>query len=194
MARTRELQAFLDVALPAMRARAHGGRSSASLTAISQAVATEGAPGAAPADLPVVQRWLAPALDRVVDYQDLSDLLGAVRALAPHLCWRKRVGDATASANFQDNHANAMLLGPGGIEERRDLWIGLSLIAPDTRYPDHQHAPEETYLVLSPGSFRQGAGDWFQPGVGGSFYNPPDIIHAMRAEVEPLFALWALRA
>lgn len=194
MTRPAALQDFLDIALPAMRARGTDGNAPASLTAISQAVVTPGAPGAASASLPVVQSHLPTALERPVDDQDLADLLAAVRALAPQLCWRKRTGDATASANFPEAHANAMLLGPGGIEERRDVWIGLSLIAPGTRYPDHRHAPEETYLVLSPGSFRQGDGDWFQPGVGGSFYNPPDIIHAMRAENEPLFALWALRA
>ena len=50
----------------------------------------------------------------------------------------------------------------------------------------------QTYLVLSDGEFRQGSGDWFTPGVGGSFYNTPFITHAMRSADTPLFALWAL--
>ncbi|WJS85894.1 dimethylsulfonioproprionate lyase family protein [Paracoccus sp. TOH] len=193
MPRPQPLQDFLDVALPAMRARAHDGNSPASLQAISEAVLAVGQTGAGPASLPVVDALLDRALAREMDYGDLAELLQAVRALAPLLCWRRRTGDAGASANFAENHANAMLLGPGGIEERRDLWIGLSLIAPQIRYPDHQHAPEETYLVLSPGSFRKPGRDWFQPGIGGSFFVPPNAVHAMRAEEEPLFALWALR-
>ncbi|MDT1061083.1 dimethylsulfonioproprionate lyase family protein [Paracoccus sp. CPCC 101403] len=193
MTRPQALQEFIDIALPAMQARAHDGGSPASLQRIAEAVTAPGDSGAAPATLPVVGEWLDSALDRRPEYEDLADLLQAIRALSPLLCWRKRTGDATASANFQSSHANAMLLGPGGIEERRDMWIGLSLLAPQTRYPDHQHAPEETYLVLSPGSFRKPGRDWFQPGLGGSFFVPPNAVHAMRSEDEPLFALWALR-
>ena len=57
-----------------------------------------------------------------------------------------------------------MILGPAGLENRRDVWFGVSLLAPHVRYTDHSHAPEETYLVLSDGEFRQGDGDWFTPG------------------------------
>lgn len=193
MSRPQALQDFLDVALSAMRARAHDGNSPASLQGVSEAILSVGRQGAAPTSLPVVEAWLDTALARPMEYQDLSDLLQAMQRLAPLLCWRRRTGDATASANFAESHANAMLLGPGGIEERRDIWIGLSLLAPQTRYPDHQHAPEETYLVLSPGSFRKPGRDWFEPGVGGSFFVPPNAVHAMRSGNEPLFALWALR-
>ncbi|WP_065169980.1 dimethylsulfonioproprionate lyase family protein [Paracoccus sp. MKU1] len=193
MSRPQALQDFLDVALPTMRARALDGNSPASLQGISEAILSVGRQGAAPASLPVVEAWLDTALARPMEYQDLSDLLLAMQRLAPLLPWRKRTGDATASASFAESHANAMLLGPGGIEERRDIWIDLSLLAPQTRYPDHQHAPEETYLVLSPGSFRKSGRDWFQPGIGGSFFVPPNAVHAMRSGNEPLFALWALR-
>ena len=115
-------------------------------------------------------------------------------ALEPELTWRRRAGDGTASANFAEGHANAMIFGPSGIEERRDLWIGATLMAPRVRYPDHRHAPEETYLVMSEGEFRQADGDWFSPGVGGSFYNPPGILHAMRSLDTPFLAFWALWA
>ncbi|RJL09657.1 dimethylsulfonioproprionate lyase family protein [Paracoccus siganidrum] len=193
MARVQALQDFLDLALPAMQARAHDGDSPASLLRIAEAVRTVGSPGPNAALLPVC-RWLEPALARQVGDSDLAALLSAIRALSPRLFWRRRSGDQTASTNFPDGHANAMLLGPGGIEERRDLWIGLSLLAPRTRYPDHRHAPEETYLVLSPGQFRKNGADWFEPGIGGSFFVPPNAVHAMRSGDEPLFALWALWA
>lgn len=97
-----------------------------------------------------------------------------------------------ASSNFRDGHANAMILGPGGLEDRNDLWLGVTLMAPHVRYPDHDHPPEETYLVLSHGEFKQADKDWFSPGIGGSFYNPPGIKHAMRSLDRPLLAFWAL--
>ena len=53
-------------------------------------------------------------------------------------------------------------------------------------------APEETYLVMTEGMFRQGDGNWFVPGAGGSFHNVPMIKHAMRSGEKPLLAFWAL--
>jgi hypothetical protein len=123
----------------------------------------------------------------------LHRLIDTFKAIEPDLEWVRRASyDETASANFVDGHANAMILGPAGLEPRRDVWFGVSLLAPHVRYTDHSHAPEETYLVLSEGAFRQGEDEWFTPGIGGSFYNTPFITHAMRSTDTPLFALWAL--
>ena len=117
----------------------------------------------------------------------------AFAAIEPSLNWRSRAGGDTASANFAEGHANAMIVGPGGHENRDDVWVGVSLLAPHVRYPDHTHHPEEVYLVLSKGEFRQGGGDWFEPGMGGTLFNVPDIVHAMRSGDDPLFAIWCLR-
>jgi len=125
----------------------------------------------------------------------LRDLADAFRALEPCLTWYRRSGDATgANAAYADGHANAMVAGPGGLLRQERLWLGLSLLAPHVRYPDHTHPPEETYLVLSEGEFYQEWRGWFSPGIGGTFYNPPGIVHAMRSGDAPLLAIWALRA
>lgn len=193
MTRPEPLQQLLDVLLPVMRARAPEGAAQHSLDRIAQAAATVAAPGAGPQRLPVCT-WFDQVLEAPPAEPDLAALFASLQAVSPLLPWRRRSGGATASANFDADHANAMLLGPGGIEQRHDIWLGMSLLAPRTRYPDHRHTPEETYLVLSPGQFRHGDSDWFEPGMGGSFYNTPDILHAMRADKAPLFALWALWA
>jgi len=124
----------------------------------------------------------------------LLELVTAFRSIEPSLRWRRRASNPSASANFPDGHANAMVLGPGGLEDRHDVWLGATLLAPNVRYPDHDHAPEETYLVLSEGEFRHGDTPWFAPEIGRSFYNPPGIRHAMRSGDRPLFAFWALWA
>ncbi len=125
----------------------------------------------------------------------LHDLAGAFRALEPSLTWYRRDGPAPgANAPYRAGHANAMIAGPRGLLRQEAVWLGVSLLAPRVRYPDHDHPPEETYLVLSEGEFFQAGRGWFTPGVGGSFYNPPGILHAMRAGTAPLFAFWALRA
>lgn len=193
MMRPAQLQRFVDIALPAMQARAPEPAAAESLDKIAQALKQTVPGGAAPAELPTCS-WLQPALKHPTGAADLGALFAALQDLLPMICWRPSGREGDASADFDDNHANAMLIGPGGIEHRGDVWIGLSLLAPGTRYPDHQHKPEETYLVLSPGQFRNHSGpDWFSPGMGGSFYNPPNVVHAMKSDDDaPLLALWAL--
>lgn len=125
---------------------------------------------------------------------NLANLARCIMTLDPMLTWRRRVGAAPqASASFPDGHANAMIVGPNGLEDRHDVWVGLSLLAPSVRYPDHNHSPEEIYLVLTDGQFRQGDGGWFTPGVGTTFYNEPNIRHAMASSAStPLLAVWCL--
>lgn len=133
---------------------------------------------------------LAPLMDRK---DALGNLARALAALAPDLVWstRKSIGP-TASAGFAQAHANCFVMGPGAIEARDDLWIGISLMAPGSRYPDHDHAPEEVYLALSPGAFWHGDAEWVTPGVGGTIHNLPGIRHAMRAADAPFLAIWVL--
>jgi quercetin dioxygenase-like cupin family protein len=124
---------------------------------------------------------------------------GPARALAdafamiePQLGWKVRPGAEAHGETFLNGHANATIVGSEGLEIRSDVWIGVSLMAPQTRYPDHRHPPEEIYVVLSDGQWRQASDAWHAPGVGGLVYNPPNIVHAMRAAEQPLFALWFL--
>jgi Dimethlysulfonioproprionate lyase len=144
--------------------------------------------------LPVCSH-LPRALAAARSHESLHSLLDRFQSIEPLLEWRRRpTYDDTASENFAEAHANTMIIGPGGLEDRRDVWLGASLMAPKVRYPDHNHEPEEVYLVLSEGQFRQGEGEWFSPGIGGSFYNTPGIRHAMRSLEVPLLAFWVLRA
>jgi quercetin dioxygenase-like cupin family protein len=126
--------------------------------------------------------------------RDFTRIPEAFERVEPLINWTRRSSGPNASANIMDGHANAMVVGPGGLEERADVHVGLTIMSPQMRYFDHSHAPEEAYLVLTPGEFRQGGdGKWFEPGVGGSFYNPPNILHAMRTGDMPMFAVWCLR-
>ena len=136
---------------------------------------------------------LPQALRTAVATPALARVAAAFGALEPSLAWSRRDGGPSAGASFMGGHANAMVVGPGGIENRDDAWVGVSLLAPHVRYPDHRHDPEEAYLALSPGEFRQADGRWFEPGVGGTFFNKPGIVHAMRSGQAPLFAVWCLR-
>ncbi len=122
---------------------------------------------------------------------DIARVAGAIKILAPELCWRLKPSE---DALFANGHANADILGssPEALEQREDIRIGLSLMAPGITYPDHSHPPEEVYLTLSRGFWRNDAEAWREPGTGGIFYNPRGITHAMRSSFEPLLAIWCL--
>ncbi|WP_217413220.1 dimethylsulfoniopropionate lyase [Marinobacterium ramblicola] len=187
------LQQFAEAAITAFRQFAQVPESRRSIRRISAALETPGAQRSGPGGRLPVCSWLDAALAVETEHASLHHLTARFKVIEPLLEWRRRPNHGeTASRNFIDGHANAMIIGPGGIEERKDLWLGVTLMAPNVRYPDHQHAPEEVYLVLSEGEFRQADGEWFSPGVGGSFYNVPCIKHAMRSIDTPLLAFWAL--
>ena len=116
----------------------------------------------------------------------------AMQALSASLDWWRRPDAEEVGEPFASGHANAMVVGPRGLEHRSDVWIGISLIAPHVDYPAHRHKPEEVYLVLSEGEWQQNNGSWHEPGIGGVVHNPPDIVHAMRSGSKPLLATWCL--
>ena len=123
----------------------------------------------------------------------IARVANAFAALEPALRWWPRpTGGPFASDTWPDGHANATIVGPGGLEYREDSSVGVSLLAPHVRYPDHNHSPEEVYLVLSPGRFRNDDSDWIEPGIGGTFHNAPNIKHAMASIEAPLLAIWCL--
>ena len=120
---------------------------------------------------------------------DLARVADAFAPLAGDINWWSRMSDDDDAA-FTDSHA--FIVGPGGLEDRDDAEIGCSLLAPNVRYPDHHHPPPEVYLSLTPGTWRKGDGSWVEPGIGGTVFNAPNDVHAMKSHDAPLFAFWCL--
>lgn len=194
--RDADLQAFLGAARAAFDVFAQDPASRRSLACIFSALERPAwARTQDTARLPVCAHLAQAAAPENFDHPTLRRLVNAFAGLEPRLSWRRREGRApSASVNFVQGHGNAMIVGPGGLEPRSDVWLGATLLALHVRYPDHKHPPEETYLVMSDGEFSHGGGPWVRPGVGGTFYNEPGITHAMRSHGEPLLAFWALCA
>ncbi|TKT78232.1 dimethylsulfonioproprionate lyase family protein [Aquamicrobium sp. LC103] len=158
---------------------------------LSDPVVADNVPAARVPTSDLIDQALQPALQAD---ETMAALAGCLRKLDPDLPWRMRGGkDVQPGETGPTTIANAMIVGPGGLEERRDVWVGVSLVPPGVRYPDHRHSPEEIYLFLTGGRFRHGESGWFEPGVGGSLYNEPNIQHSMEAPADaPLLAVWCL--
>lgn len=192
--RSPALARFVVAAEAAVRADAEAGSAAARAARLvfDRAGAVAGGPSAEAAhSLPVCREWLDPALAIGAETRR-AEVAHAFAEVAPRLHWMRRAGSESAAPAFRDGHANALILGPRGIELRDDVWIGVTLMAPGTIYVDHDHPPEEVYLPLTPGEWWNAAMDWTDPGMTGLIYNPPGIRHAMRAGATPFLALWFL--
>ncbi len=192
--RSAELQAFIDAFREAIAARAAQGSSSADaarriFTALETPAEME---SVAPVRLDCC-RYLEPALQSAeAGSPPVARLAKSLRALEPKLKWFVRGNATEVGEPFLSGHANAYVAGPGQLESRRDVVMGVSLMAPNINYPYHDHAPEEVYVALSDGGWQQNAEPWAEPGIGGLIYNPPGIRHAMRSGTKPFLAAWCL--
>lgn len=189
MDRSPELSAFLQASTDALRRACRGTALQAAETVIARWQATAGTAVSRPAWLPVCD-WIRPALGSVA--AERAMLAEAFGGIASALEWKRRAAAIESEQPFWNGHANAVILGPGGLETRDDLWVGATVMAPGIRYADHDHPPEEVYLSLTPGEWWNAAMDWTDPGPMGCIYNPPGIAHAMRSGTGPFLALWYL--
>ena len=112
--------------------------------------------------------------------------------LSKLLAWHPSDRSSDKMGKFHQGHANAVITGHGGLEQHNSVRFGASIIGPGIEYPNHRHPPEEGYLVISEGKWRQGKGNWFQRNSGETIHNPPNIWHAMKSGDSPLLAVWML--
>ncbi|MDX0890459.1 hypothetical protein GOE07_06015 [Sinorhizobium medicae] len=134
------------------------------------------------------------AIERLASTSDDGQLLArGLKDLLDDLDWYRGRSGPYASANFEREHAHAILAGPGGIEERSDLSIGLTVMAPYTRFPDHEQTDSRVVLALSEGEFQSDGSCWFREQVGSSLFYPPGRQFAMRCTASPLLTLWCQR-
>jgi quercetin dioxygenase-like cupin family protein len=191
--RTYELQLFID-ATQAMIA-ASGATEAALIVAdrIFSAAQLTGEQHAHQANQLPACAFLQPALASAsADLGPVADLAAAIEHLAAKLCWTRRPNGDKDNSEFKAQHANALVVGPQGLEIRSDIQIGITVLAPHTHYPDHHHSPEEIYAALSPSQWRQNADPWHSPGGGGYVHNVPNIVHSMRSNEDSLLAVWCL--
>jgi quercetin dioxygenase-like cupin family protein len=155
-------------------------------------MSTPASTGDQASQLPACQ-YLPSALDNArAHLGGVDQLASAFSAIAPTLPWQTRAGAAEQGPAFLAGHANAILTSVPPAEATGGMQIGVSLMAPHTQYPKHQHPPDEIYVVLSEGEWFTEPAGWFTPGIGNLVYNPSGTIHAMRSGDRPLLALWFL--
>lgn len=191
--RDTNLQLFLDHVRHAIAAGASAEARRAANLVFERLDARTGAEVAlTPNQLPVNRHLGAVYSGMEAGASPLPEIASAFMALEPHLDWQRRHSAKPTDADFWDHHANATLIGPAGIEQRDDVWVGVTLMAPNARYVDHDHPPEEVYMAFTDGEWWNADMSWMRPGPGGFVYNRPGVSHAMKAGPSPMLAVWLL--
>ena len=121
-------------------------------------------------------------------------LVAAIEPLLDALQWRYGYPPDSRWPDLAERIAFAPIIGGQGMQNDDHARLGLTLIAPETHYPNHSHPAIETYLVLS------GTADWRVEGKPFERQPPGTLIlhrsgigHAMRTAAEPLLALYVWR-
>ena len=66
-----------------------------------------------------------------------AEVAQSVWRLADALVWIRGRSGPFASLNFERAHAHSVIVGPGGLEDRADIRVGLTYMEPYSRFPDH---------------------------------------------------------
>ena len=137
------------------------------------------------------KRTINPLIDEV-DYlavntkmrdKNSSKLFHSISAIFNTLQWYRRL--ELHLPQFKNGHVNAEIIGPMGLNVSDNFKVGVTLMRQHLPCPDHHHLPEEVYIVLSDGFWRQNQEPWWSPGPGGYVYNQQDISHAMESVEHP---------
>ena len=115
--------------------------------------------------------------------QSRSPCLSIVQEIYPGLDWYQ-------SAKSYSPYTQ--IVGPSSLIDREDFRLGLFLLPENIVYPNHQHSPDEVYIVLA------GSGEWslnrgtFENKTVGNIIDIPSMtIHAMRTSATPALMLWS---
>ncbi|WP_434713796.1 dimethylsulfoniopropionate lyase (plasmid) [Rhizobium sp. YTUHZ045] len=117
-------------------------------------------------------------------------IAGQFKSLADKLLWRRGRSGPFASLNFGNTHSHAVLIGPGGLEERADLRVGVIYMDRYTRFPDHVQTQPRAFILLSPGEICLDDSQWFSAATGTVFANDAGQSFAIRCTAQPLLAVW----
>ncbi|MGB8933253.1 MAG: dimethylsulfonioproprionate lyase family protein [Anaeromyxobacteraceae bacterium] len=141
----------------------------------------------APSAHPIV-RHLAPALSAPAPHA--AAVVAELGAIGPRLPWRYAYAERADAPDLGDRIAFAEIVGPDAPLRSDTVCLGLTLIAPNTLYPDHRHPAIELYCVLS-GTATWSAGGRAALVPPGTFVlHPSGVSHAMETHAEPLLAVY----
>lgn len=134
------------------------------------------------------------ALNTLADEGPNSRFLAtALRELEENLVWYSAKSGPFASVNFERNHAHAILGTPEKRDEGERVLLGITIMAPYTRFPDHVQRLPRVMFPLSAGEYKSMSGEWRRSHIGSPIFCAAGREFAMRCASQPLLSLWCQR-
>lgn len=132
------------------------------------------------------ERTSVPVEDCLVDLPD-GEFTAAFERAAADIAW-------IPSHRMTDGGTEAALAPIDLQFDFDDLTVGMLLLGPRQRYPEHCHPPHELYLPISDGGeWRYGGEETYRPLPAEALaYNHPNDVHGVVAGDQPLAALFML--
>lgn len=119
-----------------------------------------------------------------------SRIAMAIGRLANTIAWRRGRSGPFASVHFEKSHAHGVVIGPGGVEDRSDVRIGVTYMEPYSRFPDHVKTVPRAFLLMSSSEISMDGRNWFPASAGTVFASDAGQSFAMRCTAKPLLAVW----
>ena len=123
------------------------------------------------------------------------DVAASIAALEEDLQWRQNPNysdEAMGQPGYMNNYAYAEVIGPHGVYPGDDFLLGLFLLGPGLRYPNHAHPAPELYWILAGESEWRVRDEPFEPREPGeTIWHEPFVPHATNVGQTPLLALYA---
>ncbi|MCZ7472262.1 MULTISPECIES: dimethylsulfonioproprionate lyase family protein [Rhizobium/Agrobacterium group] len=119
-------------------------------------------------------------------------LAAALDELEDGLVWYSAKSGPFASLNFERNHAHAVLGAPKTDSSDKVL-LGITIMAPYTRFPDYVLRLPRVMFPLSPGEYKSISGEWKSHQIGSPIVCAAGREFAMRCASQPLLSLWCQR-
>lgn len=120
-------------------------------------------------------------------------LVEGLQQLNEGLDWYSAESGPFASANFERNHAHAILGSSRRMDGNEAILFGVTIMAPYTRFPDHILRQPRVMFPLSEGDYRAINGEWIRSQIGSPILCAAGRQFAMRCASKPLLALWCQR-
>lgn len=187
-----ELKRLIDDSWAAVEARSDRRSAATAIRPVLEPLERERVDSRPGDDFPVLAH-LDAAL-RLAMTGEMALLTESLVAARDAIRWSQNAGydEATVGRELLDNYAYACLSGPDCLQPCEAPLSGYILLGPNFEYPDHNHAPREVYLVLTPGAhWRLDSGDWFEVAPGDLIVHEPWQVHATRTGEQPFLAFVA---
>lgn len=128
------------------------------------------------------------ALEKV-DKNDnlLSNIISSIIDYAP---WRYSYKPRTDLIDAEKKIAFAELVGPEAILKSESVCLGLTMIAPATKYPEHYHPATELYYIVSGEALWTIGNKTCLRNRGEYILHESNEIHAMETTLDPLLAIY----